>query len=306
MPNSPICSPISWETNEARQAVAQGDDLRELIMRPIDTDTLQAEIDQLESEKRDLDSEVNQLDQLEDRLPDLEEERTDLDEQIEEQREQLEATEADLEDADRDVEETREEKEALDAKLDDLSSARSAAEDARLDIQSERKSVEALREEKAELEANLDDHPGEATGEGIASPAAEIDAIESELEEHRDRVQELETTINELQTIIGFNEDMLEESASTAVLTALRSASGEAGVDGDDDRASALTDQLVADSDTICWTCGSEVEQDRIKATLERLREVQLGVLRGAPLATERNRRLGESKKGDRVPTTPP
>jgi chromosome segregation ATPase len=264
------------ETNEARQAVAQGTDLRELIMRPVDTDALQAEIDQLESEKRDLDSEIDQLDQLEDRLPDLEKERTDLDGRIEEQREQLEATEADLEDVDRDVEETREEKEELDAKLDDLSSARSAAEDTRLDIQSERKSVEALREEKEEVEADLDDHPGEGMEEEIASPAAEIDDIESELEEHRDHVQELETTINELQTIIGFNEDMLEgESASTAVLTALRSASGETGVDEDSNRASALTDQLVAGSDAICWTCGSEVEQDRIEATLERLREVR-------------------------------
>jgi chromosome segregation ATPase len=46
-------------------------------------------------------------------------------------------------------------------------------------------------------------------------------------------------------------------------------------VDEDGDRASALTDQLVADNDTICWTCGSEVEQDRIEATLERLREVR-------------------------------
>jgi DNA repair exonuclease SbcCD ATPase subunit len=263
------------ETNEARQAVAQGDDLRELIMRPIDTDTLQAEIDQLESEKRDLDAEIEQLDQLEDRLPDLEEERTDLDEQIEEQREQLEATEADLEDADRDVEETREEKEALDAKLDDLSSARSAVEDARLDIQSERKSLEALRDEKEDLDADLDDHPGDGEGE-IASPAAETDDIESEPEDRRDRIQELETMINELQTIIGFNEDMVEgESASTAVLTALCSASGEAGVDEDGDRASALTDQLVADSDTICWTCGSEVEQNRIEATLEH-RETQV------------------------------
>ena len=263
------------ETNEPRQAVAQGKDLRELIMRPIDTDALQAEVDQLESEKRDLDAEIDQLDQLEDRLPDLEKERTHLDEQIEKQREQLEDTEADLEDADRDVEETREEKEELNAKLDDLSSTRSTAEDARLDIQSERKSVEALRKEKKKLEADLGDHPGDG-GEGTASLAAEIDEIESELEKHRDRVQDFETTINELQTIIGFNEDMLEgESASTAVLTALRSANGETGVDEDGDRASALTNQLVADSDTICWPCGSEVEQDRIEATLERLREVR-------------------------------
>ena len=260
------------ETNEARQAVARGDDLRELIMRPVDTDALQAEIDQLEQEKRDLDREIEQLNTLEARVPELEKERSDLDERIEEKREDLEATEADLEDVDADVEETRAEKKELDAKLDDLNSARSAVEETRLDIESERKSIEALREEKDDLDADVDSQPGD--DEERTSPAAEIDEIETELKERRDRVQELETTINELQTIIGFNEDMLDgESASSAVLNALRDGNEQTGETGD--RAGALTDQLVADSDTVCWTCGSEVGQDRIEATLDRLREVR-------------------------------
>src|SRR6056297_1371072 len=36
------------EGNEARRAIARGDDLRGLIMRPIDTDEIQAEIERLE------------------------------------------------------------------------------------------------------------------------------------------------------------------------------------------------------------------------------------------------------------------
>jgi hypothetical protein len=47
------------ENNEARQAVARGDDLREVIMRPVDTDAIQAEISQLETEKRDLDDQLS-------------------------------------------------------------------------------------------------------------------------------------------------------------------------------------------------------------------------------------------------------
>jgi DNA repair exonuclease SbcCD ATPase subunit len=260
------------ETNEARRAVARGEDLRELIMRPVDTDALQAEIDRLEAEKRDLDSEIEQLDQLDDRLPELEAERTDLDDRIAGKREALQETETDLDDADRDVEETREEKAELDGKLDDLSSARSAAEEARLDIESERKSIAALREEKGDLEGDL-----EASSNGDeepSSPAADIDGIESELAKRREQVQDLETTINELQTIIGFNEDMLDgESASSAVLDALRD--GDERTDADGDRAGGLTDQLLADSETVCWTCGSEVERERIEATLDRLREVR-------------------------------
>src|SRR6056297_3993976 len=39
------------ESNEARRAVRSGDELRETIMRPIDTDEIEAEIDRLEAEK---------------------------------------------------------------------------------------------------------------------------------------------------------------------------------------------------------------------------------------------------------------
>jgi hypothetical protein len=43
------------ENNEACRAVVRGDDLREVIMRPVDTDAIQAEVSQLETQKRDLD-----------------------------------------------------------------------------------------------------------------------------------------------------------------------------------------------------------------------------------------------------------
>ena len=259
------------ESNEARRAVAQNNDLRNLIMRPVDTDAIQAEIDQLESEKRQLENNIDQLDALEDRLPELKAELTNLEEEIADKREALEEAETELEDADADVNETREEKAELEEKLHELTTARSAVEDARLDIENERKSIEALREERAELEDDLDT-PSEE-GEETASPAAEIDDIEAQLKKHRDQLQSLETTFNELQTVIQFNEDMLEgDSASTAVLNALRDGNEEASTG---DRTNALTDQLLADTTVVCWTCGSDVDQERIETTLDRLREVR-------------------------------
>jgi chromosome segregation ATPase len=260
------------ESNEARRAVAQSDDLRDLIMRPVDTDAIQSEITQLESEKRQLETEIDQLDTLEDQLPELEAELTDLDEQIADKRDALDEAETELDDADADIDETREEKAELEDKLDELSSARSVAEDARLDIESERKSIEALQEERADLEGDLDTQAEES--EETASPAAEIDEIETELEQKRDRLQSLETTVNELQTVIQFNEDMLEgDTASTAVLNALRDGDEETSAGGD--RTDALTNQLLADTDVVCWTCGSEIDQERIETTLDRLREVR-------------------------------
>jgi DNA repair exonuclease SbcCD ATPase subunit len=291
------------ETNEARRAVARGDDLRELIMRPVDTDALQAEIEELEAEKRELDEEFDELDRLADRHPDLEDRLTDLDDRIAEKRAAFDETEAELADVDADVEETREEKAELDATLDDLSSARSGVEEVRLDIESERKSIDALREEREDLETDLDDLTDSSNPTDLVDPAdggndedgtaettfstTDLDGIEAELEERRDRVQALETTVSELGTIIGFNEDMLEgDSASTAVLNALRdgdgdTSNGETGgiegtnADGTENRASALTGQLLADSGVVCWTCGSDVDRERIETTLDRLREVR-------------------------------
>jgi ABC-type phosphate transport system auxiliary subunit len=101
------------ESNEARQAVARDDDLREVIMRPVDTAAINAEIEQLEAEKRNLDDELDRLDSLDSRLPELEAEKTRLEDRIEDKRDELEEKEAEIEDADESVDDTREQKNVL-------------------------------------------------------------------------------------------------------------------------------------------------------------------------------------------------
>jgi uncharacterized Zn finger protein (UPF0148 family) len=39
--------------------------------------------------------------------------------------------------------------------------------------------------------------------------------------------------------------------------------------------ADDVTEQLVEEGTVVCWTCGSEVQQNRIEATLDELREVR-------------------------------
>ena len=96
------------ESNKARRAVARGENLRDLLMRPIDTNAIRANIEQCESERRHLDDELEELNGLKRKLPALENERDRLSSQIESKREELEDKEAELEAADRDVDETRE------------------------------------------------------------------------------------------------------------------------------------------------------------------------------------------------------
>ncbi|MFC4436489.1 MULTISPECIES: archaea-specific SMC-related protein [Natrialbaceae] len=244
------------ESNEARRAVARGDELRDLIMRPVDTDAIKAEIRQLEQRKQRLDDQLGELDDLEDRLPDLEAKRTRLADEIEELREELETAEEALESTNVDVETRREERSELETKLDELRDTRSELERTRDRIDTERESIEALEAERDEVEAQLDEL---STGE-----EADIDRLEAEIDTLQDQKDGLNEEISQLQRTIQFNERLLEDPGEF-----LAGDDGGAGGDG------AVTDQLLPDDDSetvTCWTCGSSVATEQIETTIEQLR----------------------------------
>jgi chromosome segregation ATPase len=239
------------ESNDARRAVERTDDLRELIMRPVDTEAIQEEIEQLSEERRRIDQKLEELSELEDELPGLRDKKADLESRIGEKRAELEEKESEIADLDEDVGETRREKEDLEERLEELRDTRSALEDVRFDIETQRESIEALRDELDEYEderSELDD-----------SPAGRIEELESEIRRLRNRRQTVESRKNRLESIIQFNEDMLE-GTNEDLLDSL----------GDGDEGS-VTDRLVENRVT-CWTCGTEVEEDSIRETVETLR----------------------------------
>lgn len=244
------------ELNEARQAVARGDDLHELIMRPVDTDAIQQEIQRLQSEKREIDNDIDDLDDLKRRLPSLEERRTQLKSDIDEKSETLSEKRAELDDLDADVEESQAEQSELDAKLEELRQTESSLEDVRFDIETERDSLQALREDREEVETNLEELSETAD--------EEIHDLDREIQRLRGQSETIDTLVSELQSVIQFNEEMLEGGRSE-FREALQPQ--EAG--------GSVTDQLLEGDSTVCWTCGTEVETEQIEATLDRLRELR-------------------------------
>jgi len=249
------------ESNEARQAVARDDDLREVIMRPVDTAAINAEIEQLEAEKRALDDELDRLDSLDSRLPELETEQTRLEDRIADKRDELDVKETEIAEADESVDDTREQKTAFEDALDDLQDVRSDLEDVRYRIDTERESITALEDERDDLQDSLTELP--------ETPAGDFDEFESEIDRLRDHKQSLESTINQLQRILQFNEDLLDGD-NPELQAALQNQDNTATeTDGE-----ALTDQLVEDT-TVCWTCRSEVERDAIDDTLDSLRTLR-------------------------------
>ena len=257
------------ESNEARRAVARSEDLRELIMRPIDTDAIQADIQRLEAEKRSIDERLDELERRQRRLPDLEQQRTDLQDRIEQKETELADLEAEIEAFDADVDDTRDDQAQLDEKFQQLRDARTDLEDVRFTIDTKTDSLDALENRRDDLEAEREEMPD--------SPMGEVQSLDEEIDRLRSQLQDVNATISELQTVVQFNEEMLDGTDGD-VAAALRGDETSTNTSASDPVAAdngSVTDRLVDDSQVVCWTCGSEVDRDQIEATLDRLRELR-------------------------------
>lgn len=241
------------EDNPARRAVETGADLREVLLGPVDTEQIEAEIERHLARKRDLSTRLEELEQLRDERTDLAAERSQLDETIEETRASLAEVREAIEAADASVEESKAEQAELESTLDDLGETRNHLEEVRYSLETERESLSSLREEHESLQADVTalDDPDE---DAIAD-------IDSRIERHRGRKAELESSISQLRSIIQFNESQLEgDGVDTPLPT---------------DADGAVTDRLVDDEQVACWTCGSEVASSQITETLDQLRELR-------------------------------
>ncbi|WP_137287776.1 archaea-specific SMC-related protein [Halorussus salinisoli] len=242
------------ETNEARRTVARQGDLREVIMRPVDTEEINAEIAAAEEEKRQVTREIEQLDEVKTELTSLEQQRIELEQDIDDKEDELADKRADLAEVE-DGSNVEEQQDELDDVFDELQAARSELDDVEFRLETQRKSLDALLNDKSELETALEELP-EPTDEKV-----------SELETERDRLHDhkasLDSTMTELQRVIQFNEQMVD-GANKEI--------GEAFETGGDE--TAITDQLVEETVT-CWTCGSEVTRDAIDDTIDQLRDLR-------------------------------
>ncbi|ELZ79841.1 SMC-like protein Sph3 [Haloferax gibbonsii ATCC 33959] len=272
-------------SNEARRAVVAERDLRDVIMAPVDTDAIEAEIERLQTRRTQVETQLDSLDSLEADRRSLESKRDDLEAEIENLEAERDDLEAEIEAEDRTVEAQRENQAALDEVLSDLQSARSDLETVRFRLQSERESVESLREERSELQSELDSFEADEVDRGEAN---------ERIESIRSRIESLNSTISELQTVVQYTEDVLEGKADL-----VEDSLGAVG-------GGSVTDQLVSSETITCWTCGTEVDRDQIRGTTDRLREVrdeqreERAELRRELDELERSMRAAEQAQRDR------
>lgn len=233
------------EDNEARRAVERGDDLREVMLRPVDTDRIESDITRLRAERDEIDRQLEELEGLRHSHAALEEEQARVSVRIDEAREALE----EMDDATLALEEGLDHEAELESVLGELREERAALEDARYELETERTSVEDLREELERIGAELDElEDVEAGGR---------ESIDDRIETLREERAALETEINQLGTVSEFNRGMLE---------------GHSGIFAGD--GGSVTDALVEEAaDVTCWTCGMEVDVAAIETTLDHLEE---------------------------------
>ena len=244
------------ESNEARRTVVQKDNLHELIMRPVDTDEIERKIDLLTKQKREIDDTLETLDRLQQELPTLKQELGTVEGKIEKRNSRLEEKEVEIETLDSDIQETKQEKSKLEEKFKDLRKKRSKLEEARSELDRKQESLQSLEHRQSELEEEITDIP--------ETPEGDVQEIESQIDQLRGELQTITETVNEIQTIIRFNEEKLDETNSEiAEALGVRSSS-----------TNSISDRLIGDKQAVCWTCGSSVEKSSIEDTLDQLRDL--------------------------------
>lgn len=243
------------ENNEARQSVSRGEDLRELIMRPVDTEKIRRDIAELETKKDGLDEEIADIERDREKLSELETQKSELSDEISTQRDTLTEKEQEINAKSRGLEETKEEKEALQSKLDELQEVRSELESVRSQIENHKDSLSSSKRERAELNDELD--------EIATAPMGEYNELEEQIQNLREQRKRLSSDASDLQNLIQYNEDQLEQGSARLLQS-----------DGKDE-SSVSSRLLDADPDIVCWTCGSEVQRSQIKETIDRLQDVR-------------------------------
>jgi predicted ATP-dependent endonuclease of OLD family len=133
---------VLLRSNRVRRAVREQRNLRDLILDPVDTDSIEEQISARVNERREIDEEIDQLESLEKKRTELEAERqrvtdrlADLDSNLAKKRDELEAAEAETSGGESAVQAE------LDESMTDLQEARSELQRVSANIESERKSL---------------------------------------------------------------------------------------------------------------------------------------------------------------------
>lgn len=246
------------ESNEARQGVRRGDDLREIIMRPIDTDQIEAEIKQCQETREEIDNQLAEIEEVKAELPNLENQRVQKESELAETRTELDAIDAQIDEHDADIDgeaSLQQRRDEAYERLRDVQSTRSALT---FDLETKQRTLDELTAERDDLLATLEELPDQST---------DTAELEKRIDDLRDRKASLTRRLTDLNGLIEFNDEMLADEPEQLL---------KQTDERQHDKASLA--QLSTET-TICWTCGSEVETTMIDETVSALKNVRQDIV---------------------------
>jgi len=249
-----------FEQNRAREAIRRGSDLRSVVMEPVDTAAIETEINDLKDQRAQQKRELDDLRSLRQTLPSLRERRDELAEEINRLESDITETEAEIEQAETSVSEPTAEKEELEANVAELRAVESELATVRSKIETTEQSLSQLETDRSQAATELD--------ELATVDESELTEVTTELSRLHEQLAHKESMMSELQSVIQFNKDLIEEQEDGEISASVLSQT-------QDTDSSSTTKSLVnANEDLVCWTCGAQTTRAQISETLERLQSV--------------------------------
>lgn len=177
------------ERNEIRQTVRRGENLEDVLMRPLDFQDIDEQIAELKREREQVDAEISQAEEASKRLPTVQRKVRGLEGEIEE------------------LHEKRERIANADGNQSDDGSTQEALSRAQTEHSEAEQRVERLRASIERTEERLEEHREE-----LAELAVPTDDVESRLVSARDRLSGHERDLEILQSLYSATEMVLDEN----------------------------------------------------------------------------------------------
>lgn len=257
------------ENNEIRRAVREGENLEDVLLRPLDFQNIDEQIADLKHERERIESELAQASEAKKRLPSIQEKVTNLESELED----LQERHAELS--------SQESAESPQSAQSDLAQARSQRDRARNQIDRLERSIERTESRLEEKRAEL---------HGIEIDANE-DAIVDELAEARDRQQEIQSDIEVLKSVHSANQMVLNENRLDLLTEVNRELTGDTVVCwtcGEETRRSELQTQIDALGERIVnLRAKAESRRDEVERLEARREEIKQARRRESDLESE-------------------
>lgn len=245
------------EDNDVRQAVERGDNLYDILMRPVDKTEIENQQRELKKKREDIEDDIADAEEAARELVKLEKERTSLNDEIEAVGETIEELDAEIEELEAEAEEQEKTNDDIDKLQSEINQKQRKRRTEKDKIQRKKQSIERKQDEIDDIEL-----PDISKSE-LKSKKKSLESQQDDLYEKQSTLSDWESNITDAQQL---NEDVLRGRLKlNQIMGNLSSDDIPAGPLGDADSGD-VTDQLIESDDVFCQACGSSADRNQLKA----------------------------------------